>query len=79
MNRSFLATLVLSPALLLGCGHSEQEWADQLQKYTQVVADRDAKDKELAAARAHLADVAKPAAAAQTAGRRNGAAVTSGA
>jgi chemotaxis protein MotB len=57
MNRSFLATLVLSPALLLGCGHSEQEWADQLQKYTQVVADRDAKDKELAAAKAHLADV----------------------
>jgi chemotaxis protein MotB len=56
MNRHLLAPLALAPALLaMGCGHSEDEWQAQLQKYQQVVAERDAKDKELQDAKAKVA------------------------
>jgi chemotaxis protein MotB len=57
MNRRLLPVLALAPLLGLGCGHSEDEWQAQLQKYNQVVGERDAKDKELAAAKAHVADL----------------------
>ncbi len=57
MTRRFLTALALAPALLLGCGHSEEEWNAQMQKYNQVVTDRDAKDKELAAARNRVAEL----------------------
>jgi chemotaxis protein MotB len=47
--------LVLGSLFALGCGHSEDEWQAQLTKYNQVVAERDAKDKELAEAKAKVA------------------------
>jgi chemotaxis protein MotB len=58
MNRHLLAPLALTPLLLVagpGCGHSEDEWNAELQKYNQVVAERDAKDKELQDAKARVA------------------------
>jgi chemotaxis protein MotB len=57
MNRRLLPALAFLPLLALGCGHSEEEWQAQLQKYNAVVAERDAKEKELAAAKAHVADL----------------------
>src|SRR4051812_21149161 len=57
MNRHLLSALVLLPLAALGCGHSEDEWQAQLQKYNQVVGERDARDKELAAAKAHVAEL----------------------
>ncbi len=57
MNRHLLPALALAPLLTLGCGHSEDEWNAQLQKYNQVVLERDARDKELNDARAHVADL----------------------
>ena len=57
MKLRFLTALALTPALLLGCGHSEEEWQAEIQKYQAVVLDRDAKDKELNAAKAHVADI----------------------
>jgi chemotaxis protein MotB len=47
--------LALAPLLALGCGHSEDEWQAQLQKYNQVVVERDAKAKELEEAKAKVA------------------------
>jgi chemotaxis protein MotB len=56
MNARLLAVLALTPLLTLaGCGHSEEEWQAELQKYNQVVAERDAKDKELQDAKARVA------------------------
>jgi chemotaxis protein MotB len=49
-----ILALALAPALCLGC-HTEGEWQAQLDKYNQVVADRDAKAKELEAAKARVA------------------------
>jgi chemotaxis protein MotB len=57
MKRHLLAALALAPALTLGCGHSEDEWQAQLQRYNQVVGERDAKGKELADAMAKVADL----------------------
>ena len=55
MKRPLLTALVLLPLTVLGCGHSEEEWQMQLQKYTQVVGERDAKDRELAEAKGRVA------------------------
>jgi chemotaxis protein MotB len=55
MNRRLLPALAILPALALGCGHSEEEWQAELQKYNQVVGERDAKDKELQEAKARVA------------------------
>ena len=55
MKLRLLPALVLAPVVALGCGHSEEEWQAQLQRYNQVVADRDAKNKEVAEAREHVA------------------------
>ena len=56
MKLRLLTPLALTPLLLVaGCGHSEEEWQAELQKYQQVVADRDAKDKELQDAKARVA------------------------
>jgi chemotaxis protein MotB len=57
MNRLPIVALVLAPALLAGCGHSEDEWQAQLARYNQVVSERDAKDKELAAAKQRVAEL----------------------
>jgi chemotaxis protein MotB len=57
MHRRLLPALALAPLLALGCGHSEEEWQAQLQKYNTVVTERDAKEKELAAVKAHVADL----------------------
>jgi chemotaxis protein MotB len=55
MNRTLLTAVAILPLLGLGCGHSEEEWQAQIQKYNQVVTERDAKDKELADAKARVA------------------------
>ncbi|MFT3773348.1 MAG: OmpA family protein [Minicystis sp.] len=51
MKRTTLAALVALPAFVLGCGHSEDEWQQQLARYNQVVSESAAKDRELAEAR----------------------------
>jgi len=51
MNRFTLAACLLVPALALGCGHSEEEWQGQLNKYNDMVT---SKDKELAAAKGRV-------------------------
>ena len=55
VNRRLLSAIALLPLTVLGCGHSEEEWQVQLQKYTQVVGERDAKAHELEEAKAHVA------------------------
>jgi chemotaxis protein MotB len=60
MNRTVILALALAPALTLGCGHSEEEWQAELDKYNRVVSERDAKDKELNEAKAHVADLEGP-------------------
>ena len=40
-----------------GCGHSEDEWQAQLQRYGQVVGERDAKDRELNEVKARVASL----------------------
>ncbi len=57
MNRMLLSLLPLVPVLVLGCGHSEEEWQAELTKYNQVVLERDAKDKELQDAKARVAQL----------------------
>jgi chemotaxis protein MotB len=44
-------------ALVLGCGHSEEEWRAQVSAYNQVVAESAAKDKDLAAAKQRVAQL----------------------
>jgi chemotaxis protein MotB len=54
--------LLLVPALSIfaaGCGHSEEEWQAQLDKYNRAVAERDALSKELDAAKAKVGDLEK--------------------
>jgi chemotaxis protein MotB len=55
MIRRLSPILVLAPLFALGCGHSEDEWQAQMVKYNQVIAERDAKAKELEAAKAAVA------------------------
>jgi chemotaxis protein MotB len=55
MNRGYLFTLLLLTAPAIGCGHSEEEWQGQLQKYNQVVSESQAKDRALADAQARVA------------------------
>jgi chemotaxis protein MotB len=57
MNLRLLPALALAPLLALGCGHSEEEWQAELQKYNTVVTERDAKAKELEAVKAHVAEL----------------------
>jgi chemotaxis protein MotB len=60
MNRRLipaLAVCALAPLLALGCGHSEEEWQAELQKYNTVVTERDAKAKELEAVKAKVAEL----------------------
>jgi chemotaxis protein MotB len=60
MNRRLLPALAvcaLAPLLAVGCGHSEEEWQAELQKYNTVVTERDAKAKELEAAKAKVAEL----------------------
>ncbi len=57
MKRVLLSSMVILPLLGLGCGHSEDEWQAQLQKYNTVVGERDAKAQELAAAKARVAEL----------------------
>ena len=60
MNRSPLSALPLLALLVLpalGCGHSEDEWQAQLQRYGQVVGERDAKDRELNEVKARVASL----------------------
>jgi chemotaxis protein MotB len=55
MNRRLLPALALLPLMALGCGYSEAEWQAQLQKYNQVVGERDAKAHELDEIKARVA------------------------
>ncbi len=57
MKRLPLALSLLVPALTLGCGHSEDEWQQQLTRYNQAVADSQAKDRELAAVKQRVAQL----------------------
>jgi len=64
MHRHLMATsLVLTTLAAAGCGHSEDEWRAQLDKYEQLKtqsASRESElDKELAAARQRVADLEK--------------------
>lgn len=54
--RTLAASLTL-PLLAIGCGHSEDEWQAQLARYAQVTGERDAKDRELAAAKHRVAEL----------------------
>lgn len=54
--------LLFVPALSLlaaGCGHSEEEWQAQLDKYNRLAAEHQAAQKELDAARAKVSDLEK--------------------
>jgi len=51
----FIAALALLAAP--GCGHSEEEWQAQLTKYDQAVKEGQAKDQELAQARARVTEL----------------------
>jgi chemotaxis protein MotB len=55
-HRLYAALLVIAP-LALGCGHSEEEWRGQLERYNQVVADNQAKDREIAAVKQRVAEL----------------------
>jgi chemotaxis protein MotB len=57
MRKAMLAASMLLPALAFGCGHSEEEWQAQLTKYNQAIADSQAKDKEIAAAKQRVGDL----------------------
>jgi chemotaxis protein MotB len=54
MKIRLLAAPLLASAVLLGCGHSEDEWQQLLQNHARAMSD---KDKELAAARQRVADL----------------------
>lgn len=56
MRRTHAACLSLL-ALVLGCGHSEEEWRAQVSAYNQVVAESTAKDRELEAAKQRVAEL----------------------
>jgi chemotaxis protein MotB len=63
MNRCLFAASTLLAVFALGCGHSEDEWKAQLDKYNQLQASDNAKiadlDKQLAAEKARVADLEK--------------------
>jgi chemotaxis protein MotB len=63
MNRCFFAASSLLAVLALGCGHSEDEWKAQLDKYNQLQNESNsklaAKDKELEEAKAKVAELEK--------------------
>ncbi|HRI67663.1 MAG TPA: OmpA family protein [Polyangium sp.] len=63
MNRRFFVIPLLSTSLLLGCGHSEEEWKAQLSKYGDLESSSAAKrselEKELAAAKQRVEDLEK--------------------
>jgi chemotaxis protein MotB len=69
MTKALLPALALGSLLAVSCGHSEDEWQQQLQKYNQVVTERDAKAKELEEAKAKVVSLEQQLAAmgAQTA------------
>lgn len=63
MNRCFFAASTLLAVITLGCGHSEDEWKAQLDKYNQLQNSANSKtaelEKELAAEKAKVADLEK--------------------
>jgi chemotaxis protein MotB len=67
MNRCFFAASTLLALSALGCGHSEDEWKAQLDKYNQLKSSCDSKaaelDKELQAEKEKVAGLEKQLAA----------------
>ena len=63
MNRCFFAASTLLAVLALGCGHSEDEWKAQLDKYNQLQnscnSEKANLDKQLAEAKQRVADLEK--------------------
>jgi chemotaxis protein MotB len=57
VHQRLLAVIAFASLSSLGCGHSEDEWQAQLQRYNQVVSERDAKDKELSVAKGRVAEL----------------------
>jgi len=58
----FLLPLLLAPLLSLtipGCGHSEEEWQQQLDKYNKLDSEHKTTMKELEEAKARVADLEK--------------------
>src|SRR5690349_16956476 len=54
--------LLLIPALSIlasGCGHSEEEWQAQLEKFNRLTTEHQASQKELADAKKHVEDLEK--------------------
>lgn len=63
MNRRLLVTPLFLASLVIGCGHSEDEWRAQLDKYNQLQSQSSSKqadlEKELATAKQRVADLEK--------------------
>lgn len=57
MYRHLMRACFVLPLFAAGCGHSEDEWRAQLARTDQVLAESAAKDKELMAAKQHVADL----------------------
>jgi chemotaxis protein MotB len=57
MDLRIFAASTLAAVLVLGCGHSEDEWQAQLGKYNQLLADKNASDQAAAARQAQLAQL----------------------